>query len=74
MTIPVKIRFEIIDAMGDTLACNDSDANNNGSGSLDKGESYQDNFRINEALDIPFTKFHDNYDNSPFSIGKPEKE
>ncbi|MCB8994619.1 MAG: carbohydrate-binding protein [Bacteroidales bacterium] len=71
--IPGKVECEFYDIGGDSLSYFDSDRNNNGSGSLNKGEGYLNNFRIGESPDISYTKFHDSIDNSPYSIVQPKE-
>jgi hypothetical protein len=73
-TIPGKLECEFYDTGGDSVAYHDSDKNNNGSGSLNKGEGYLNNFRISEAPDISYTKFHDSIDNSLHNLVPPEKD
>jgi hypothetical protein len=73
-TIPGKLECEFYDIGGDSVAYHDSDKNNNGSGSLNKGEGYLNNFRSDESPDISFTKFHDSIDNSAYNIVQPEPE
>lgn len=72
--IPGKVECEYFDFGGDSIAYHDADCKNNGSGALNKGEGYLNNFRINEGPDISYTKFHDTIDNSPYSIVQPEKD
>jgi hypothetical protein len=73
-TIPGKLECEFYDTGGDSVAYHDSDKNNNGSGVLNKGEGYLNNFRKNDAPDISYTKFHDSIDNSTYNLVQPEKD
>ena len=67
-TIPGKIQCEFYDTGGEGVSFHDSDAINSGSGGLNKGGDYFSTFRINEAVDISFTKYFNNIDNSAFNI------
>jgi len=69
--IPGKIQCEYYDLGGEGVAYHDTDSTNSGSGGLNKGEGYLNTFRINEAVDISYTKFHDNIDNSPYNFVEP---
>jgi hypothetical protein len=71
-TIPGKVQCEFYDLGGDSIAYHDSDRKNNGSGSLNTGGGYLNTFRILEAPDISFTKYHDEIDNSPYNMVLPE--
>jgi hypothetical protein len=71
-TIPGKIQCEFYDLGGEGIAYHDTDNKNSGSGGLNKGAGYLNNFRINEAVDISYTKFHDSIDNSIYSIVQPK--
>lgn len=66
--IPGKLQCEFYDAGGEGVSFHDSDAINSGSGGLNKGNDYFSTFRINEAVDISFSKYVDNTDNSEFNI------
>lgn len=66
--IPGKLQCELYDAGGEGISFHDSDAINSGSGGLNKGSDYFSTFRINEAVDISFTKYIDNTDNSEFNF------
>ena len=57
---------------GEGIAYHDSDDKNSGSGGLNKGPGYLNNFRINEAVDISYTKYHDNIDNSVYDKVQPK--
>lgn len=54
--IPGRIQAEFYDVGGDGVAYHDSDPTNNGSGTLNKGDSYLDQFRKDEGVDISYTK------------------
>ncbi len=54
--IPGRVQAELYDSGGQGIAYNDSDAVNNGSGRLNKGDSDLDRFRQDEGVDISYTK------------------
>ncbi len=54
--IPGRIQAEFYDVGGEGIAYHDSDPTNNGSGTLNKGTSYVDQFRKDEGVDISYTK------------------
>lgn len=66
--VPGKIQCEFYNAGGEGVSFHDSDAVNSGSGGLNKGSDYLSTFRINEAVDISFSKYVDTMDNSEFNI------
>ncbi|MHC5144626.1 MAG: carbohydrate-binding protein [Planctomycetota bacterium] len=56
-TIPGKVQCEYYDLGGEGTAYHDSDGINSGSGNLNPADgSYLNEFRINEAVDISYTK------------------
>lgn len=75
-SIPGKLQCEYYDFGGEGIAFHDSDSINSGSGSLNPANgSYLNEFRINEAVDISFTKLDDRLiDNNPFNIVEPKKD
>ena len=75
-TIPGKLQCEYYDSGGEGVAFHDTDTINSGSGTLNPPDgSYLHEFRINEAVDISFTKFRDPaIDNSPYNFVEPEKD
>lgn len=75
-TIPGKLQCEYYDFGGEGIAFHDSDTINSGSGRLNPADgSYLHEFRINEPVDISFTKFRDTaIDNSPYNFVEPEKD
>jgi len=75
-TIPGKLQCEYYDFGGEGIAYHDSDTINSGSGRLNPSDgSYLNEFRINEAVDISFTKFRDPaIDNNPYNFVEPEKD
>jgi hypothetical protein len=75
-TIPGKLQCEYYDFGGEGVAFHDSDTINSGSGRLNPADgSYLNEFRINEAVDISYTKFREPaIDNSPYNFVEPEKD
>src|SRR5664279_163315 len=74
--IPGKLQCEYYDFGGEGVAFHDSDSINSGSGRLNPADgSYLNEFRINEAVDISYTKFRDPaIDNNRFNFVEPEKD
>jgi len=71
-TIPGKIQCEFYDEGGQGIAYNDSDTVNNGSGKLNPNDgTYLNTFRMNEGVDISYTKSND-IDNNPYNIVQPQ--
>lgn len=66
--IPGRLQCELYDTGGEGVSFHDSDSINSGSGGLNKGKDYFSTFRINEAVDISFSKYFDNTDNSKFNL------
>lgn len=75
-TIPGKLQCEYYDLGGEDIAFYDDDSINSGSGRLNPADgSYLHEFRINEPVDISYTKFRDPaIDNSPYNFVEPEKD
>jgi len=74
--VPGKVQAEFYDLGGEGVAFHDTDSVNSGSGNLNKANgSYLNEFRINEPVDISYTKFQDPpVDNSEFNFVEPEKD
>lgn len=74
--IPGKLQCEYYDSGGEGIAYHDSDIINSGSGRLNPADgSYLNEFRINEAVDISYTKFRDPpIDNNSYNFVEPEKD
>ena len=74
--VPGKLQCEYYDFGGEGLAYHDSDSINSGSGGLNKADgSHLHEFRINEAVDISYTKFRDPpIDNNAYNFVDPEKD
>jgi len=72
-SVPGRVQCEYYDLGGEGVAFHDSDAHNSGSGDLNPDDgSYLNTFRMNEAVDISYTKFWDEIDNSQFNLVMPE--
>ncbi len=71
--IPGKLQCEYFDFGGDGIAFHDSDSINSGSGGLNPADgSYLHEFRMNEAVDISYTKFQDPpIDNTIYNLVQP---
>ncbi len=70
--IPGRVECAYYDRGAEGVAYHDSDAKNNGSGVLNPADgSYLNQFRMNEGVDISYTKFHDQIDNSPYNLVLP---
>jgi hypothetical protein len=74
--IPGKLQCEYYDFGGEGVAYHDADTINSGSGRLNPANgSYLNEFRINEAVDISYTKLREPaIDNSPYNFVEPEKD
>lgn len=72
--IPGKVECAYYDRGGEGVAYHDTDAKNNGSGGLNPADgTYLNEFRKGEGVDISYTKFHDEIDNSPYNIVQPSE-
>ncbi len=70
--IPGRVECAYYDLGGEGVAYHDVDAKNNGSGALNPADgTYLNQFRMDEGVDISYTKFHDQIDNSPYDIVQP---
>jgi hypothetical protein len=70
-TIPGKIQCELYDIGGEGIAYHDSDSVNNGSGRLNPANgNFYNEFRLNEGVDISYTKSN-GIDDNPFSDVAP---
>ena len=74
--IPGKIQCEYYDFGGEGVAFHDVDTINSGSGRLNPADgTYLNEFRINEPVDISYTKFRDPaIDNNPYNLVEPQKD
>jgi hypothetical protein len=65
--IPGRVQCAYYDLGGEGVAYHDIDAVNHGSGNLNPADgTYWNQFRMDEGVDISYTKFHDQIDNSPY--------
>jgi hypothetical protein len=70
--IPGRVECAYYDRGGEGVAYHDADAKNNGSGGLNPADgTYLNQFRMDEGVDISYTKFHDQIDNSPYNLAVP---
>jgi hypothetical protein len=70
--IPGRVECTYYDFGGEGIAYHDTDAKNNGSGALNPADgTYLNQFRMNESVDISYTKFRDQIDNSPYDLVLP---
>jgi hypothetical protein len=70
--IPGRVECAYYDLGGEGVAYHDSDAKNNGSGTLNPPDgTYLNQFRMNEGVDTSYTKFHDQIDNNPYNLVQP---
>ena len=70
--IPGRVECAYYDRGGEGVAYHDADAKNNGSGALNPADgTYLNEFRMAEGVDISYTKFHDQIDNSPYDLVQP---
>jgi hypothetical protein len=70
--IPGKVYCAYYDLGGEGVAYHDSDAKNNGSGGLNPADgTYLNEFRMLEGVDISYTKYRDQIDNSPYDLVQP---
>lgn len=74
--IPGKVQCAYYDLGGEGVAYHDADAKNNGSGILNPRDgSYLDQFRMNEGVDISYTKFNKPIDDNPYeAVHPPENQ
>jgi hypothetical protein len=74
--IPGKLQCEYYDFGGEGISFHDTDSVNSGSGRLNPADgSYLHEFRMNEAVDISYTKFQDPpIDNTPFNFVETQRE
>lgn len=74
-TIPGKLQCEYYDFGGEGISFHETDSVNSGSGRLNPADgSYLHEFRMNEPVDISYTKFQDPpIDNTIYNFVQPEK-
>jgi len=72
--IPGRVQCAYYDRGGEGVAYHDTTPKNEGSGGLNPADgSYLNEFRMSEAVDISYTKFHDGIDNNPYNVVVPEE-
>jgi hypothetical protein len=72
--IPGKIQCEFYDIGGEGIAYHDNDSVNNGSGKLNPANgTFLNEFRMNEGVDISYTKSND-VDKNPYNVIEPLME
>jgi hypothetical protein len=72
--IPGRVQCAYYDLGGEGVAYHDTTEKNEGSGGLNPADgSYLNEFRMHEAVDTSYTKFHDAIDNNPFNKVVPEE-
>jgi hypothetical protein len=70
--IPGRLECAYYDRGGEGVAYHDADSKNKGSGGLNPADgTYLNQFRMDEGIDISYTKFHDQIDNSPYDLVQP---
>src|ERR1700761_7021840 len=66
--IPGRVECAYYDRGGEGVAYHDTDSANKGSGTLNPADgTYLNQFRMDEGVDISYTKFHDEIDNNPYN-------
>lgn len=72
--VPGRVQCAYYDLGGEGVAYHDTTPKNEGSGGLNPADgTYLNEFRMNEAVDTSYTKFHDAIDNNPYNIVVPEE-
>ncbi len=70
--IPGRVQCAYYDRGGEGVAYHDADSKNSGSGGLNPADgTYLNQFRMDEGVDISYTKFHDLIDNNPYDLVDP---
>jgi hypothetical protein len=70
--IPGKVQCAYYDRGGEGIAYHDSDSKNSGSGALNPADgTYLNQFRMDESVDISYTKFNQQIDDSPYDLVQP---
>jgi hypothetical protein len=70
--IPGKVYCAYYDLGGEGVAYHDTTPKNLGSGGLNPANgTYLNDFRMNEAVDTSYVKFHDDIDNNPYDLVQP---
>lgn len=72
--IPGRVQCAYYDRGGEGVAYHDTTEKNQGSGGLNPANgTYLNEFRMTEAVDTSYTKYHDTIDNSPYDKVRPEE-
>ena len=72
--VPGRVQCAYYDLGGEGVAYHDTTPKNEGSGGLNPADgSYLNEFRMGEAVDTSYTKFHDAIDNNPYDVVTPEE-
>jgi len=72
--IPGRVQCAYYDLGGEGVAYHDTTEKNEGSGGLNPADgSYLNEFRMHEAVDTSYAKFHDAIDNNPYNKVIPEE-
>jgi hypothetical protein len=70
--VPGRVMCAYYDLGGEGVAYHDLDAKNSGSGGLNPADgTYLNEFRMHQAVDTSYTKYHDAIDNNPFEKVHP---
>jgi hypothetical protein len=70
--IPGKVECAYYDRGGEGIAYHDSDSKNSGSGALNPADgTYLNQFRMEESVDISYTKFNKQIDDNPYDLVQP---
>jgi hypothetical protein len=70
--IPGKVECASYDRGGEGIAYHDSDSKNSGSGALNPADgTYLNQFRMDESVDISYTKFNRQIDDTPYNVVQP---
>jgi hypothetical protein len=70
--IPGRVECALYDLGGEGVAFHTPDTRNHGSGMLNPADgTYLNQFRMNEAVGISYTKFRDGIDDNPFNLVRP---
>jgi hypothetical protein len=72
-SLPGRLQMELYDEGGQNVAYFDTTEFNNGSGMLNNGGTFIEEFRKNDYADISYTKFFNNADNSSYNYFQPEE-
>ena len=72
--IPGRVECAYYDRGGEGVAYHDTEATNSGSGKLNPADgTYLNQFRMDEGVDISYTKLHNEIDNSPYNLVQPNE-